>query len=68
MDTVQEIIERMQAALQYPADDTHATIIVVLIIIAAAVFLALILIALAMPERNRSRPDNETQEIEDGSS
>ena len=65
MDTVQELIERMQAALQYPADDTHATTIVILIIIAATVFVALILITLALPEKGRSHPESDEQADDD---
>ena len=61
MDTAQEFIDRVAAALQYPADDTYATTLVVLIVLAAAVVIALMLIALGLPSRDepREHPDRD---------
>lgn len=57
LETLQEFIERGTSALQYPADDPYATMILVLIVIAAAVMIALALIAFALPAVRHSDAD-----------
>ncbi len=55
---MQSILEQLQDVIRYPADNSDATVVVVLIVVTASILIATVLIAMALPGRQREHDED----------
>lgn len=59
MESLTGVFERLVDAVRYPLDDPNQTLIAVLALVVAGLLVAIILIAVASPNRRREDPGSD---------